>query len=368
MLGEGDWSVMVADQGGVAFLGELTQIARMTVKRERDHIGECNIIITGPDSTCCALLSDLRTVRHEIVLFRDGVRVWEGPVTRIEYGVERVEIAAQDVGWYLSRRALEFGFDYSNTSYPALTALYDTLLLHYPVVGDRFNIGRYLTRITSADDPNTAAKYLPYTRTVGNLLERYASYGGVDYVTMGRRIVLFGTHTRAHVLPMMNEEHLGDSIKVTEYGSETMTRLYVTNNEETYTEAVAPEPWMSYYGKIDQVQNNVDEGDGVPDQSDLDAMQKTAEKELANGYPTPTRVWLPANSRLDPCYPVDFKDIHPGAWVPIQSGNTCRHLSQWQKMQTVSVTWEPGSEAVNVSLTNAPLDMFDPVSIITPTP
>jgi NADH:ubiquinone oxidoreductase subunit len=351
---------MAADRGGVNQIGEITGLTYLRFERVRDGVGDCSLVVTGPDDKCCELLGSLRTIRHELVLYREGRRVWEGPITRLSYQPGRVEIEGRDIGWYLSRRALEVDLDYTGQSVSAVKVLGDVLEAHYPRAGDPFNIGQFITLVEGPDDARTAAKYLAFTRTVGNLLDQYSSRGGIDYTVSGRRLVIYDAQTRVGVLPKMSDEWLSSSVNVTEYGQELKTRSFISNSETTYTSALAPQEWLNYYGPIDSIENNTDEGDGTPDNEDLQALQEVATRLLAVGFPTPVRLWVADGARLDPCYPAEFDELQAGAWVPVESRNTCRQLSQWQKLQKVSVTWTGGDELVDVSLTKAPSYYVDP--------
>ena len=366
MLGDGVYTVIATDRGGVTKLGEITQLTGLQFDRLGDDTSNCTLTVNGPSIDCCVLLGDLRTGRHELVVYRNGHRVWEGPITRLGYRPGRVEIDARDITWYMSRRALEVGIDYTGTAYPAITMLYDLVLAHYPLTGDPFNVGRFVARIEGPDDARTAAKYRAYTRTLFNLLEQYAARGGIDYTVNGRRLILVDAQTRGHVLPKLTDSHLSGSVNVTEYGQELKTRSYISNNETTYTVAVAPQEWVDYYGFIDFIDSSVDEGDGSPDAEDLVALEEVAQRTLRIGFPAPVRLWIPDDSRLDPCYEAEFDQLQANAWVPVQSLNTCRRLSQWQKVQKVSVDWTPDGESVGLTLKKAPNVMVEPVRTVTP--
>jgi hypothetical protein len=366
MLGEGQYTVMAVDRGGRTRIGEITGITSLRFDRIRDDTSSAGLMIDSPDPGCCELLASLRTVRHEIVIHRNGVRVWEGPITRLSYQADRVELDARDITWYLSRRVLEHPIDQVGDPVPATLLLYDLMLRHYPPGGDPFGVGPFLTCITGSDEARTAARYKPYTRTLFNLLEQYSHRGGIDYTVNGRRLVLWDTQTRVSVLPKLTDEVLSGSVNVTEYGQELKTRTFVTNSEDTYTLAEAPQEWLDYYGPIDFLDTNVDEGDGEPAAGDLVAMTEVAHRILLTGYPAPIRLWISENARLDPCYDAEFADLQAGAWVPIQSTRTCRAMSQWQKVQRVSVVWEPDGERVGVTLTKAPSYFVEPEQVITP--
>jgi hypothetical protein len=356
MLGLGEYTVMAADRGGVTRLGQLTGLSSLRFNRVRDGTSECSMVLTGPDEECCGLLADLRTARNEVVVYRNGARVWEGPITRLGYRPGVVEVDARDISWYVSRRILEREVDQVGRPVEAGALLYDLLLAHYPRAGDPwgFNVGPWVTRVLGEDEARTAARIKAYSRTLFDVLDQYAHSGGIDYTVTGRRLVLWDTQTQVSVLPTITSDMIDGTVNVTEYGQELRTRSYVTTSEDTYSSAIAAQQWMDYYGPIDFVDTNVDEGGGSPTPPDAPAMEEIATRLLNVGHPAPTRVWIGEDSRLDPCYPVEFSQLQAGAFVVLESVETCRRVSQWQKVQEVSVVWTPAGESVSISLVRAP--------------
>ena len=55
---------------------------------------------------------DLRTILHELHIYRNGEPVWEGPITRLEYEFDQVRIFAEDVLWATNRSAIEKGYNH----------------------------------------------------------------------------------------------------------------------------------------------------------------------------------------------------------------------------------------------------------------
>src|SRR5205085_9158678 len=69
----------------------------------------------GFTDDCGQLLKKLRSWVHEIRLYRNSgegwVPVWEGPITRIAYLRDGIDIEAKDVMQYVYRRILRQGFN-----------------------------------------------------------------------------------------------------------------------------------------------------------------------------------------------------------------------------------------------------------------
>lgn len=361
MLGVGDYQFVVADRGGTHRLGVIDAVISMRLTRVRDDVGTCDLIISSPSEECCAFLANVRTVRNELIVFRDGVRVWEGPITRLAYFRDRIELDARDILWYLGRRALEFGFDYTGRSVDAVDAMFEMLSKHYPATGDPFNIGQFFTVIHSSDDARTAAKYLAYSRTVFEVLDKYAEDGGIDYVVNGRRLIIHDTHCRAQILPALTESDFDGDIGVVEYGSELRTRAVTTDGNGNYSLSAAPDKWVDYYGPIDKVVTNEAEGAEENPAVQQEALESQARRELDSGYPAPVEIQVPANTRLDPCCVLGYEQLVPGAWVPVEAVSLCRKLKQWQRIASVQTVYDSSGEVVNLTLQQPPATWVDPL-------
>jgi len=364
MLGYGTYDVMVVDRGGITRIGQITGEFRIKFTWERDNIGMCNITVTKPNLACCQLLAGIRSVRHEIVVYRNGYRVWEGPITRMGYFADFVEIEARDVAWYLSRRAMSIPMNFTGISKNAVDAVYEVIEHHYPAVGDMFNIGAYLKKYNSVDDARTAAKHDAYSKTLYEFLDKYVDDGGLDFIVRGRSIIIYDTHTRLSVLPKLSDNDFNDSLGVVEYGSELNTRVFTTNNEAGVGVANAPAEWMDYYGPIERVVTNSDEGsDDSAEEAAVAkvALDDQAERSLNRGYPAPVDILVPANISIKPTSPIEFHELMPGSWVPVEATRVCRPLQQWHRLDSVTTTLTSDGEVIELDLIQAPAHWSEPL-------
>ncbi|MGW2233481.1 hypothetical protein [Streptomyces sp. NPDC001759] len=64
--------------------------------RVLDDVSTARVVI-NPDGDCCARLGKVRTWRHKLVLARDDVTVWEGPIIQAERSFGKLELWASDV-------------------------------------------------------------------------------------------------------------------------------------------------------------------------------------------------------------------------------------------------------------------------------
>jgi hypothetical protein len=363
VLGVGYHEVWIADRGGTRMVGRVTGVTSLSYDRVRDDISRALVRVESPDTACCDLLAETRTVRHEVVIFRNGERVWEGPITRLEYTDDMVEIEAQDVLWFASRAALEQTLDYRSPRVTSVVTVIGVILRDAfgPPDSSGFNVYPFLTPIVGPGDPRTAAEYLAYSTTVWALLDKFAVSSGIDYTVVGRRILWWDTHLRAHVLPPLNDTHFQESIVVSEYGSELATRSYVTNNTGYASVATADQQWTAYYGLIDNVVTNYEEAKGTdaPTPAEAEAMLEQARRDIDGRTPAPVRLRLPGAVSLAPDFPVPFAQLIPGAWSRLTATRTCRNVSQWQKLNKVSVLDDAGGERVSIEMTSAPVAAVD---------
>jgi len=360
MLGVGVYDAVITDRGGVSRIGPLSDVLRMTARWQRDDIGTADVRVAVTPETE-EFLSDLRTGRHELVLYRNGVRVFEGPLTRLNYTRTELQITASDVAWYLSRRALQYDYDRRYPNQGSAVRLCEKVMEdHYPSSGDPFNIGQYVTVLETGEDARTASLHAAGSKTVWELIDQLAQNGGLDYVVRGRRIVISDTNTRMHVSPQMWNEDFASDLEVVEYGSELCTRYYTANNRGATGVAIADSRWLDYYGYIDKVSNADTEEEGEDEQQPFAELAAQAKRALEVSYPSPVDILVPSNSLVVPGSASEFTDLLPGSWVPVQSTLTPRKVLQWQRINTTYVTYDQSKEELRVSMSKAPNNFVDP--------
>lgn len=354
MLGVGTHEVWVMDRDGHR-IARLTEVLQIQWSRIRDDVSQARVIVEQPSQTCCDVLADLRTVRNELVITRNGEQVWDGVITYLAYDENQVEIGARDLTWLLRRVGLSRKYDYTSTRATEATKALETM------IGDHAaQIGRGFTvvRLASPGEARTAGEHEQWAVTLGALLDSYADNRGIDYAQVGRNLVLWDTNFAHTTLPMLDDSYLSNSLGVREYGSELATRT-IRRAQTTVTITTAPKTWTDYYGLVDQVINDIDEDDDTST-AGQDIIVKQEQGRLEASTPAPQRVLMPANTTLAPETPVDIQQLVPGAWAPLQSTRTCREVRSWGKLDSLQVTEGPEGESVNVSFGSAPVTMVRP--------
>ena len=390
-LGCGHHRVFIYDRGGMVLRGEIKPLQRVQWGRKRDDIANCLINTNGFDQDCCELLGNLQSWAHEVVIFRDGERVFEGPITRLTYTSESVEIEAKDVMAYVYRRVMRQGYndayrriDLTPKTPPkpvgkpgggpytilgagsvvdrALQITLDALAYRDP------NVLQYVTALQYPDDAPLSRIVADYSRSAWEEIDDLAATAGLDYTTIGRRIVYWDTHRTIGRLPEMRDGDFSDPVIVTEYGMQFSNWYAVTNNNGVagiaYPAHHDQSNWAEDYGPVEMVSSAYGEQEGgavstralTPGQRDalVQSFTKQAQRGISNRWPIPVVVRVPDNSTLNPQVNLGINQLVPGVWIPLRATLTCRKLAQWQKLDSVDVEEVEGQEFVRVTMSPAP--------------
>lgn len=369
----GTHRALVYDRGGVNLLGELTPLTRVTWRRIRDDISTAQV--TLPTYECCELLGDLRTVLNELHILRNNELVWCGPITRLEYQWDLVDIFAEDLLWQAKRMVLEVGYDQAHPNIGNAIDRMDWLIRDqcYAKFGNPWNVQLVPVR-HSQGEPGTARQVFAWQMTVWEDFDKYAEDYGADYCVIGRQIFYFDNHLAWYVLAPLDESHLSQFPRIVEYGNELATRGIVTNGRGFAGVSNAPSPWPETYGQVDYLVSNVNENvmdvptdpedpeaNNDPTPEDIAQWTATAARNIDGRQPAPVGVVIPANTTLLPGAPWTINDLIPGAWFQVDVSRMCRSVSAWQRLHEIVVTEQaPAGEDVQFTAITPPAGRVDP--------
>lgn len=357
-LGQRVQHVELFDRGGTTRIGPLDGVSRLRWGRIRDDISEAIVNITAPSRECVdRSLSKLECNRSEIVIYRDGDRVWEGPVVRVTWDAQGIEIVAHDIGHYLYRTIMRSGYDnnYPNTT-TVLQRMTNILAGELPrkeVLDPPINVLEHVTPIAGENDARTARASLPWEYTVFEHMDELAARAGLDYTILGRSLLLWDTHTSLGTTRTASaEDFIGDPI-ITSYGMEGATFAAVTDGMGNAGHVGGVD---GYYGLIEILDTAYDEEQDEGDPPSVAEMRSQASRNIANRNPTPVVVRIPDGSRINPQTSVlEMKYLVPGVHIPLRADLPGRTLSQVQKLDEVRVEWNPEEgETFGVVLSPAP--------------
>jgi hypothetical protein len=380
-LGCGVNRFFIYDRGGEVFRGELTPIQQFSYGRKRDDISSCTLALNGFGKDCGELLSQLRTWMHEIVVFRDGKRVWEGPISRIDLGVGEAEIEAKDVMNYVYRRIMRQGYNDTAKYHPETDSVSGgysvvkraTSIVMNCLAYDDPNVLKWMTALDHSDDAIQHRAVPDYSKMAWEEIDDMAAHAGLDYTVSGRRIMFWDTHRPIGRLPEMRDGHFSEPPRITEYGMQLANHLGTTNGQGVYGVA---ERGMSpgggvppFYGWVEQLISAYGETEGTAPEALTRAaraeleqvLARQSDRNIAGRWPAPVIVRVPDNAYLNPDIQVSFDHLIPGVWIPVRAVGTVREVAQWQKLDSVTVTQQGGDEEkIAVVMSPAPNDGLDP--------
>lgn len=342
----------IYDRGGSRRIGQIDPLSKVTWNRERDEVSIANVITQMPSAECAGMLEQTEPNRHELVIFRGKDRVWEGPITRIGFHRTYVEIEARDVMHYAYRTIMRAEF---SNAYPNIqTCIQRSInvlgqLSRKEALDPPINVLPHVTAYTTTGDSKTSRVTVPYQSTVYQDIDSMAQRSGMDYTVVGRRIILFDTHTVfAKTATVTEADFLGD-IVVTMYGMEHATHSAVTSEQGIYGVAGANDPFYGEWEILDTAYN--EEGTEAPTQA---ALQSQAERNLSGRNPVPLVVRVPDNSTLNPNGVLSITDLVPGIRIPLRATLTAKKVVQMQKLDRVQVKEDPeNGEQIQVTLSPA---------------
>lgn len=382
-LGQYKNKVYVYYRGGRIPVGEIKPIYDIQWERKRDDFGTCTIHVNTWDPETKELLQSLRPWAFELVVFRNGIRCWEGPITRMSSKADSLEVEARDVLAYVYRRIMRNGYNDSyqfvgNQQVGLKTVVYRAQrIVTNALIYDDPNVLPYLTPVHNVGDAIQSRVVKAYTRTAFNELDDLAAHAGLDYSVAGRRIILNDTHRPIGKLPELGDSDFSTPPEVTIYGMAYATDFAVTNNNGYYGIATrgrdaAGEPVgdAAQTGYIEQLASEYGESDPTGAGTDsltsdeATALQATlaaqADRNIAARYPMPVVVRIPDNSSLDPNVNLGINQLIPGVWAPLRATGGLIQASQWQKLDSMTVRQDASGEKISVVFSPAPNGGTDP--------
>lgn len=362
----------IYDRGGMNRIAKLRNIASVEWNRDRDATSEALVRVEG--AACQEIrdtvLAKAATKRHELVIFRRGERVWEGPLTRIGDTGGSITFAAKDVTLYLFGRILSKSWDNRGTQVSTVTQRFRDILNYelttsytarrigggtmvipaWESLSPPANILPHLRVHSFPNEARTTAYTQPRETTIGAHLAAYARSGGIDFTAVGRAIHIWDTSRSLGRTRKLTESDFFGHIITTEYGMDHTQIANVSSMNDTFGEAANPEnmdfygPWTTLYTQYNE------DGTDIPSQVELDSQ---ATRNTSGRSPAPREVRVPDNSSIRLSETLRITDLVAGVQVPLQATLNARAFSQLQKLDHVKVVEDASGERVQVTLSPA---------------
>lgn len=369
-LGCGTHRIEVYRKGGQIRVGELTGITHVDWSRQRDEISTAQIVVQSWDVDCGELLSELQTWAYEIRITRDNGysrdRVWEGPITLLTYGNDKVTIDAKDVMGYAYRRIIKQTMsDVANGD--TVTSRAARALMNAFAPSDP-NVIAYLTVLASPNDAMQYRSLAAYSRTAYEEIDDMAANAGLDYTVVGRSILVWSTKNRVGLLPEFRDKDLGSTPIVSEYGMSMANRYVVSDGNGVWGEATRLDEFGNdeTYGLVELLSSTwaseTENASGTYTQAGLEkvraSFRESAERSIDSRYPPPVVVRVPDSTTLNPSAVVSIQHLVPGVAIPLRSTGTLRTVVATQKLDQIKVVEENGKPEV-ITLTLSPFASQD---------
>lgn len=332
VAGCGSHQVRVVDRGGgiVATGSVLTEVEW---SRVLDDVSTARVVI-NPDGDCCGPLGNVRSWRHRLVIYRDDRYVWDGPITNVDWGVDSVEIFAEDVLSWLANRVVHQNLSFKNTDLNTIAA---------ELIADGFfpdDPGHDVEVVAAAGVTGSRA----YTRNVGQTLDHIKDLAeaGLDFTAIGSTILLLPETWRERV-GRLTDADFPDGLKVSEDGKGLVTRVVVAGQEQTAADGTVTDTVIGEAGGVDDYYGLHERYVSQSSITDTASATAAAQAIQRSGLTVPVFVDT-QEVTISPDTALDVSSLVPGWCLDVTSTATCRTVAQRLKIVGLKVTETGGSE------------------------
>lgn len=309
---------------------------------------------------CCAALSELEPEEHELAIYRNGWRVWSGPMTDLSFPAEQCVIQASDLSWWLSARTI-----HQNINSVQVDLV--NILLAY--VQDAMSVdnsaglvaqvlalaGQLGDRLVQSNDHQLASD------VIGEL-----SRTGVDWTTLDRRMLLGPLQPQpapfpgATPYPTLIDANFRVQPTILVSGSQAGNCFYVNGPPNGAGDLIFGEYGPEFPAQDDHVAQPA-----APDYAEIEEQFGRIERVVTESrildqpgidFNAQTRydllkrplVYISDGSLL-PSSPIPMEKLLPGSLVNVHLSNVCRVIAEPYRIKAVKVQGNSdGSETVDV--------------------
>lgn len=309
---------------------------------------------------CCAALSELDGSEHELAIYRNGWRVWSGPLTDLSFPAEQCVLQASDLSWWLAQRTI-----HQNLNTPA----WDLANILVAYVQDAMSVensaGLYATVLALAgqigDRLVAESDHQLASDVIGEL-----SRSGIDWTTLDRRMLVGPLQPQpppfpgATPYPTLIDSNFRIQPTILVSSSQQADCWYVNGPADGAGDLIFGEYGPHFPATDDHV-----EVPAAPDYAEIEAKYGRIEKVA-----TETRILdqpgidFNAQTRYDllkravtsisdgsllPSTPIPMDKLLAGSIVNVHLSNVCRIIAEPYRIKAVKVAAaSDGSETVDV--------------------
>lgn len=334
-VGCGSHQAVIVDRSG-ATVATAETLIEAEWSRVLDDTSAARIVVR-PDGDCCQAMGRVRSWRHRLDLYREGIPVWSGPIITITWSAEEVQVVAADITAWLDRRVPHRDMRFVAT---------DLSVVAERLISDGF----------APDDPGHEVQIVgpshvrgdrEYEEDVGQTGDHLRDLlnTGIDMTTVGSRILIL-PEDHCDRVGSLGDDDFPEGLTVVEDGAALATRwvIHGNTNEDEAVKGVAGGT-DGYYRLLERV----DEETSILDSGSAAA---AARSRLRASQPAP--VFIDSQTAtLSPDAPVEVASLVPGWCLDITSTATCRTIQQTMKLFALTVSETADGETVGVTIAPA---------------
>lgn len=364
--------IMIHDRGAIRRILQIVDVTSVKWGRTLSGVGVSKVIIAG--AACSRQADVLRKIdvnRHEMVVFRGNVRVWEGPIKQVSWLSNRVEIASRDVFDYVNSTPLSKRWPNADGGGSSLMTTRVSQIMNYELTTPyNMTVGTggaaTVVAVPRWETIDTPANILPFldirpsttllTRSdtsafemsVGAHIDNLAD-GGLDYTAIGRKILFWDSDESIGKTRTLTEADFYGEVQVYENGVDYASVSHVSATQDAATPAIGNAGGSDpYYGPWTKITPRADEeGSDDPTQDELNTQ---ARRNWRSSSQIPLEVVVPQGVGIRLNNTLQINDLIPGVQMPVIAMLNLRRISQMQRLVSVDVEETAAGETVSVSL------------------
>lgn len=349
-LGSGTNTAGIYTRGGGTELLSLGALSALEYHRTRNVIGTASVTVT-PDDDNWSSLGDVHGWAHELVIHRDGARVWEGPLRNPVFSSGQVVFPAVDVLGWLTKRAIKQARQILT---PTAVSAEGQLIIERAFAVHDPNVLPHLLVIPHADEAKVTRDVAAYSGMYDGDLTGLADQG-LNFTVIGRRVIIWPDEILlGRTDTLIPERDTTASVEVRENSDDAATAVTAVNQSGTRATAIAANADVNattgvsdFYGLLERIIS----ADNVITTTALGAVATAAVNQV---YPAPNVVEMPSGSLLKPEAPFKFSELVPGVLVPVETSATPRRASGTLILDEVNVSQSAeGGEQITVGFAQA---------------
>jgi hypothetical protein len=349
--------------GGVSTNDQTEGISELQWDRRHSDFSAGFIQLTGtPAGLRDSQLRQIHAWAHSLVMFRDGRRCWEGPITDIDETAEGLRFDAVDVSGWTNRRAIRRK---RKTKKKQTVSVIDEMSLDVrrAFFPDNPNVTSHLQVFHDTDEAHTARDVAAYSGYYGDDLKTLCEDGG-NFTTIGRSIVIWpDQHVLGKLRSLDADAYIIGTLHVREVGG-TLWTLTTAINQKGKTATRRALNTSDTDGDVN--------GGGVskfyglhhrrfdaPGTKTRAALASRARRQENRHYPVQTVITVDDNAQLSPKTPLGIEQLVAGITVPVSTRLRGDLLRQTLILESVTVNQKAEGETVGVTFTNPAVDLND---------